>query len=210
VDEAQFLAARHIDMLRVIADSGCPVICYGLRTDFRSQLFAGSKRLMEIADSIEEVKTTCTFCNKKAVLSLKLVDDEGCLSGAQVDLGCEEKYVPVCSRHFGAKTNACEGADEFYPAGIFARAHKAKVEAAVAAAAATAVDAAAASTPAGSPDVTLDTSTCANTSFNADGDADSDCGSGLSVPSSPERTVSFTPDAVAAARAHAAVSLPQF
>ena len=55
VDEAQFLNPRHIEIFRHIADQGCPVICYGLRTDFRSKLFPGSARLCELADSIEEV-----------------------------------------------------------------------------------------------------------------------------------------------------------
>lgn len=119
VDEAQFLSTAQIDMLRSIADRGVPVICYGLRTDFRSQLFEGSKRLMEIADSIDEVKTTCYYCDKKAVLNLKLVDGKGTLSGAQVDLGCEEKYLPVCAKHFGAHTHDCEGAEEFYRAGVY-------------------------------------------------------------------------------------------
>jgi thymidine kinase len=67
VDEAQFLSPKHIDQLRTISLLWkVPVIAYGLRTDFRSNLFPGSKRLMEVADTIEEVKTTCFFCNKKA------------------------------------------------------------------------------------------------------------------------------------------------
>ena len=75
VDEAQFLDPYHINQLRIITMLWkVPVICYGLRTDFRSNLFAGSQRLLEIADSIEEVKTTCHFCNKKAVLNLKHVN----------------------------------------------------------------------------------------------------------------------------------------
>jgi len=107
VDECQFLDPEQIDALRIIADRGCPVICYGLRTDFRRELFPGSKRLMELADSIEEVKTTCYFCNKKAVFNLKMVNGKGTLSGAQIDLGCEEKYLPTCARHFTEKTAHC-------------------------------------------------------------------------------------------------------
>lgn len=63
VDEAQFLSPMHIDQLRTITlEWKVPVIAYGLRTDFRTNLFPGSRRLMEVADTIEEVKTTCYFC----------------------------------------------------------------------------------------------------------------------------------------------------
>ena len=63
VDEVQFLQPKHIDQLRLITYLWkVPVICYGLRTDFRTKLFPGSQRLLEVADSIEEVKTTCQFC----------------------------------------------------------------------------------------------------------------------------------------------------
>lgn len=55
VDEVQFLSPKHIEIFRTIADNGCPVICYGLRTDFRGKLFPGSQRIFEIADAIEEV-----------------------------------------------------------------------------------------------------------------------------------------------------------
>jgi len=99
VDEAQFLPTEIIDDLRrVTIELNIPVICYGLRTDFRSNFFSGAKRLMEIADSIEEVKTTCFFCNKKAIVNLKLVNNEPTLDGPQVELGCEEKYVPACAK----------------------------------------------------------------------------------------------------------------
>ena len=96
VDEAQFISPFVIDQLRHVATSRrVPVICYGLRTDFRSRLFAGSKRLMELADSIEEVKTTCAFCNKKAVFNLKAIDGVASLDGASIGLGCEEVYRPA-------------------------------------------------------------------------------------------------------------------
>ena len=67
VDEAQFLSTSLIEQLRhVTIDMNIPVICYGLRTDFTGHLFEGSKRLLELCDTIEEVKTTCNFCNRKA------------------------------------------------------------------------------------------------------------------------------------------------
>jgi thymidine kinase len=98
VDEAQFLSPASIEALRhVTIKHNVPVICYGLRTDFRRQLFAGSKRLLELADSIEEVKTTCNFCNRKAIFSLKR-DAEGkaTLDGEAVELG-DDMYVPACA-----------------------------------------------------------------------------------------------------------------
>jgi thymidine kinase len=97
VDEAQFLSANLIDQLRVITLlRGVPVICYGLRTDFRTNLFEGSRRLMELADSIEEVKSTCHFCNKKAIVNLKHVNGQAVVDGPSIQLGCEETYYPSC------------------------------------------------------------------------------------------------------------------
>jgi thymidine kinase len=101
VDEAQFLPARIIDELREITLlKDIPVICYGLRTDFRTKLFEGSLRLMELADSIEEVKATCHFCNRKSIANLKHVNGVATLEGPSVQLGCEEKYFPACYRCF--------------------------------------------------------------------------------------------------------------
>lgn len=107
VDEAQFLTPAQIDELRgVTMELGIPVICYGLRTDFRVRLFPGAQRLLEQADAIEEVKTTCHFCNRKAVFNLKLADDAPTLAGPTIDLGTEEKYLPSCSRCFHDKLRA--------------------------------------------------------------------------------------------------------
>lgn len=98
VDEAQFLSPSLIERLREITRQlDIPVICYGLRTDFRTSLFPGSKRLMEMADSIEEVKTTCGFCNRKAIFNLKFSNGRATVEGPTVDLGAEEKYSPACS-----------------------------------------------------------------------------------------------------------------
>lgn len=100
VDEAQFLTPGLVDQLRCItATPGIPVICYGLRTDFRTELFPGSQRLMELADTIEEIKVTCMYCTKKATCNLRRVDGVGTLQGPQILLG-DEEYVPVCWRHF--------------------------------------------------------------------------------------------------------------
>lgn len=97
VDEAQFLSEYLINQLREITVLlHIPVICYGLRCDFKSKLFEGSKRLMEVADSIEEIKCTCNFCNKKSVMNLKHVNGLATVEGPSVQLGCEELYFPVC------------------------------------------------------------------------------------------------------------------
>lgn len=104
VDEAQFLSAYHIEELREITlKNGIPVICYGLRTDFRTQLFTGSARLMELADSIEEVKSTCHYCNRKAILNLRHVNGAATLDGPVVQLGSDERYYPACYQCYNAQ-----------------------------------------------------------------------------------------------------------
>lgn len=99
VDEAQFLKRMVIDELRRISlDFDIPILCYGLRTDFKSNLFEGSCRLMELADSIEEVKATCHYCNSKSIMNLKHVNGLATSEGPTVELGAEEKYFPSCYR----------------------------------------------------------------------------------------------------------------
>lgn len=118
VDEAQFLEPDQIDQLRLITNLwNVPVICYGLRTDFRTNLFPGSKRLMEVADTIEEVKTTCHFCNSKAILNLKHVNGVADTSGPAVQLGAEEKYFPTC---YTCYRNSVNDADQS-PVGVWSR-----------------------------------------------------------------------------------------
>ena len=105
VDEVQFLRPAVIDELRRISrDRDVPVICYGLRTDFRTQLFDGARRLLEIADSIEELKTTCYFCDRKAIFNLKLLNGAPTLAGPSVELGGEEKYLPACAACYSERT----------------------------------------------------------------------------------------------------------
>lgn len=104
VDEAQFLAPALIDHFAAIArDHDVPVICYGLRTDFRTELFAGSRRLFEIAASIEEVKNTCHYCNKKAIFNLKFVNGAATREGPAIQLGAEETYLPACAACYELK-----------------------------------------------------------------------------------------------------------
>jgi thymidine kinase len=107
VDEVQFFSMEHIDQLRDIAlDKDIPVICYGLRTDFRTKLFPGSLRLMELADSIEEVKATCHYCNRKSIMNLRHVDGKASIDGPTVQLGGDEKYYPVCYRCYKQQLEA--------------------------------------------------------------------------------------------------------
>ncbi len=99
VDEAQFLSSDVIDHLRDLSvQRDIPVICYGLRTDFRREVFPGSRRLLELADAIEEVKSTCHYCNKKAVFNMRLFNDAPVFHGPQLQLGADETYQAVCSR----------------------------------------------------------------------------------------------------------------
>ena len=99
IDEAQFLRTAQIDQLaRIVDDFGCNVVCYGLRTDFKSNLFEGSKRLFEIADTIDEIKSTC-HCGRKTIINAR-IDREGNFvsEGAQVEIGGDERYVAVCRK----------------------------------------------------------------------------------------------------------------
>ena len=107
IDEAQFLPPQVIDDLRrITVDPGIPVICYGLRTDFRTRLFPGAQRLMELADRIEEVKVTCQYCAKKAICNLRFVNGTPTVRGPQVQLGADEQYAPVCWTHYDEATRA--------------------------------------------------------------------------------------------------------
>ncbi len=105
VDEAQFLPPAIIeDLRRITVDPGIPVICYGLRTDFRTRLFPGAQRLMELADGIEEVKVTCQYCQRKAICNLRFVNGTPTVVGPQIQLGAEESYAPVCWAHYDEAT----------------------------------------------------------------------------------------------------------
>mgnify|MGYP001077967279 FL=1 len=99
VDEAQFLSADQVDQLaRVVDDYGSNVICYGLRTDFRTRLFEGSRRLFEIADTIDEIKSTCS-CGRKTIVNAR-IDSNGdfVTDGEQVEIGGDDRYIAVCRK----------------------------------------------------------------------------------------------------------------
>lgn len=98
VDECQFLTAKQIDQLfEIVIKKNIPVICYGLRTDFQAKGFEGSKRLLEIAHKIEEMKTICR-CGKKAILNIRYVDGKAVFDGSQVVIDNDSKveYESVC------------------------------------------------------------------------------------------------------------------
>ena len=99
VDECQFLTEMQIDQLRAIVDEhNIPVMCFGLRTDFQTKLFPGSRRLMEVADTIQEIKTICD-CGAKATVNAR-IDGEGHIitQGAQVVLGGNDSYIAMCHK----------------------------------------------------------------------------------------------------------------
>ena len=99
VDECQFMTETQIDQLRAIVDDyNVPVLCFGLRTDFQTKLFPGSRRLMEVADTIQEIKTICD-CSAKATVNAR-IDAEGYIvtEGAQVVLGGNDSYIAMCHR----------------------------------------------------------------------------------------------------------------
>ena len=99
VDECQFFTSEQIDQLREIVDAyNLPVMCFGLRTDFQTKLFPGSRRLMEVADSILEIKTICD-CGAKATVNAR-IDSGGHIvtEGAQVVLGGNDSYIAMCHK----------------------------------------------------------------------------------------------------------------
>ena len=98
VDECQFLTEKQIDQLRTIVDEhNIPVMCFGLRTDFQTRLFPGSSRLMEVADTIQEIKTICD-CGAKATVNARINDGYIVTEGAQVVLGGNDSYIAMCHK----------------------------------------------------------------------------------------------------------------
>lgn len=96
-DESQFFSASQVDdMRRIVDDKEVPVLCFGLRTDFKTNLFLGSKRLFEVADKITEIKNICE-CGRKAIVNARINDNGKVITeGEQVCLGGEERYVAMC------------------------------------------------------------------------------------------------------------------
>lgn len=95
-DESQFFTSEQIELFKDIAVFlGIPVICYGLLTDFKTNLFPGSKRLIELADSLQEIKMVCR-CGRKATVNARIVDGKITREGEQVMLGGNESYEAMC------------------------------------------------------------------------------------------------------------------
>jgi len=104
IDEAQFLTQKQVEQLGKIVDVlNIPVLAFGIRTDFKGDLFEGSKYLLAWADNLKEIKTIC-HCGRKATMVLR-VNDKGQVvtDGTQIEIGGEERYVSVCRRHFYEK-----------------------------------------------------------------------------------------------------------
>jgi thymidine kinase len=103
VDEAQFLTEAQVHQLTDVVDQlDIPVLCYGLRTDFQGKLFPGSAALLGWADDLIELKTIC-HCGRKAIMNLRTgADGRAVKEGAQVEIGGNERYVPLCRRHYKA------------------------------------------------------------------------------------------------------------
>ena len=101
IDEAQFLTPAQVGQVTDIADIlRIPVLCYGLRTDFQGRLFPGSAELLAVADNLIELKTIC-HCGRKATMNLRIAADGNAVKvGAQVEIGGNDRYVPMCRRHF--------------------------------------------------------------------------------------------------------------
>ena len=106
VDEAQFLKKHHVlQMCKVCDELGIPVMCYGIRTDFRGELFEGSGSLLALADNLIELKTVCNECSKKATMVVRL-DENGKVvtMGSKVQIGGNDVYRVLCRKHFNEAT----------------------------------------------------------------------------------------------------------
>ena len=108
IDEAQFLTPAQVTQLHHMAHlSGTPVICYGIRSDFRGDAFEGSRALLTLADDLEEMKTVCR-CGRKATMNLRFdASGQQALFGEQIEIGGEDRYEAVCARRF--YTGSCSG-----------------------------------------------------------------------------------------------------
>lgn len=101
IDEAQFLEADQVwQLARAVDDLGVPVMCFGLRVDFRGELFPGSATLLALADEMREIRTIC-YCGKKATMVVRQDETGKALrDGAQIQIGGNETYISLCRRHW--------------------------------------------------------------------------------------------------------------
>ena len=101
IDEAQFLTVDQVKQAAAVVDElGIPVMAFGLKTDSQNHLFAGSEALLIYADKIEEMKTICWFCRKKATMNLRITNGQADYGGEQIQIGGNESYYPVCRKHY--------------------------------------------------------------------------------------------------------------
>ena len=101
IDECQFLSKQNVyDLARLVDEYDIPVMAFGLQNDFQNELFEGSKYLLLLADKIEEIKTICQFCSKKATMVLRTENGKPVYHGEQIQIGGNETYIPVCRRHY--------------------------------------------------------------------------------------------------------------
>lgn len=100
IDECQFLKKHHVlELTDIVDDLNIPVMCYGLKSDFRNELFEGSYWLLAMSDKIEEIKTVC-WCGKKALTNARLVDGKVVYEGEQIFVGGNESYTALCRKHY--------------------------------------------------------------------------------------------------------------
>jgi len=100
VDEAQFLSRKHVlQLCSVVDDLNIPCMTYGLRSDFKGNLFPGSEALLSFADTVEELKTIC-WCGKKALMNTRLLDGKAVYEGEQIQIGGNESYISLCRKHW--------------------------------------------------------------------------------------------------------------
>ena len=102
IDEGQFLTREHVlQLCRVVDELGIPVIVFGLKTDFQAKLFPGSEALLCLADKIEELKTVCWKCGRKASFNMRInAEGKKVTDGEQILIGGNDSYMPVCRKHF--------------------------------------------------------------------------------------------------------------
>ncbi|MBP3579327.1 MAG: thymidine kinase [Lachnospiraceae bacterium] len=112
VDEAQFLTKAQVDELRDIVDNGTFVMCYGLKADFMGNLFEGSKRILELADSLREIVTMCP-CGKKAIMNARYSGNRILYEGEQVVVGGNESYMALCHRCYKKGIIPSEALEDF-------------------------------------------------------------------------------------------------
>jgi len=103
VDEAQFLTKEHVlQLTRIVDELGIPVMAFGLKNDFQNNLFEGSYNLLVYADKIEEVKTICWYCDRKATMVVRYKDGAPVREGDQIQIGGNDDYKPVCRKCYRA------------------------------------------------------------------------------------------------------------